>query len=362
MDTLQQIAAAVGVSPNTVRRVLRGENKEVWPGAIRRGEAIRTAARKLGFLPNGSARAMRTGRFGSVALVLSTDRGRSYLPDDLLIGIHDALARRRLRLIVCRVSDKDLTNSRLMPMVLQEWSCDGLLIDYTDREPRQLVRLLGKYRTPSIWINHKQAADCVCYDDEGGAAAATRHLLALGHQRIAYLDFVEKARWPLVHTSRRDRYAGYARAMREAGLRPTLPSAFGGVPKPQRLEATVHLLRRPDRPTALLGYDAGIRLLHAATLAGLRVPRDVSIMAFGPQAQSAAIDEEEFLGRRIGTMGLPVEQAGQQAVELLQRKMAAPERKVPACVLPLIFDPGDTCGPAPVAGTRGAVEISGKAG
>jgi DNA-binding LacI/PurR family transcriptional regulator len=59
MGTLERIAMETGVSPNTVRRVLRGENKEVWPGAVRRGAAIRAAARRLGFLPNGSARAMR---------------------------------------------------------------------------------------------------------------------------------------------------------------------------------------------------------------------------------------------------------------------------------------------------------------
>ncbi len=346
---LEQIAAEAGISPNTVLRVLRGENKETWPSAIRRADEIRRIALKLGYLPNGSARAMRRGRFNCVALLLSTDQGRSYLPNDLFNGIHDALHEQSMRLVVSKLSDEQLTSGRVMPAILREWSCDGLLINYTDRVPAAMIQLIGKYRIPSIWINRKQENDCIYYDDLGGAETGTRHMAELGHRRIAYLDFVSRDYWDWAHYSHADRYEGYARAMREAGLPPTPREKFAGVEAQARLDATVALLRGPRRPTALVCYDNGARALLAATQAGLKVPRDLSILTFAPwHGGDGGRQGESFLGWAVAQMGLPVVEAGRRAVELLTRKIAAPAQKLPAGVLPLKFEPGDTCGPAPL--------------
>ncbi|HAU37322.1 MAG TPA: hypothetical protein DCX07_06345 [Phycisphaerales bacterium] len=344
---LERIAAEAGISPNTVLRVLRGQNKEVWPSAVRRAAEIRKIAMKFGYLPNASARSMRRGSFNCVALLLSTDRGRSYLPDELFNGIHDALNERAIRLVVSKLGDEQLTSIQVMPAILREWSCDGLLINYTDRVPTQMIRLIEKYQIPSIWVNRKLESDCICYDDFGGSAAATQHLLKLGHRKIAYLDFVAKAQWDVAHYSRTDRYEGYAHAMRQAGLTPTPRERFAGVESEDRLNTTTALLKQNDRPTAILSYDAGTRVLLAAAMAGLEVPRDLSLLSFSLQHDGAADRRGEmFIGLSIGAMGLPAEKAGHRAVQMLLRKVAAPEKDFPACVLPLEFHAGDTCGPA----------------
>jgi LacI family transcriptional regulator len=346
---LKLIAAEAGISPNTVLRVLRGENKERWPSAIRRAAEIRRIAMKHGYLPNGSARAMRRGRFNCMALLLSTDRGRSYLPDELFNGIHDALHDHSMRLVISKLADEQLTSGQVMPAILREWSCDGLLINYTDRVPPEMVQLIGKYHIPSVWINRKQENDCIYYDDRGGAEAGTRHLIEQGHRGIAYLDFIPRDRWHNSHYSHADRHDGYSRAMLAAGLTPMPREAFADVDVAERLDATVALLKGERRPTALVCYDTGARALLAAALAGLQVPRDLSILTFAPQRGDAGGRRgESFLGRAVGQMGLPVEDAGHNAVDLLLRKIAAPAEKLPACVLPLKLDPGDTCGPAPV--------------
>jgi LacI family transcriptional regulator len=346
---LEQIAAEVGVSANTVLRVLRRENKEVWPSAVKRAEEIRKLAQKVGYLPNGSARAMRRGKFNAIALVLSTDRGRSYLPNDLFNGIHDAVNALSMRMIVSKLGDKELTSAKLMPAVLREWSCDGLLINYTDRVPEQMIRLIEKFHIPSIWINRKQRSEAVYYDDFGGAREATQRLLNLGHQRITYLDFLSKETWSNTHYSRTDRYAGYAEAMREAGLTPTPREQFAGVPAAERLSATCQLLRGAGRPTALIGYDAGVRIMHAAAVVKLRVPQDLSVLTFEPLPAASAVQDqaEAFMGWTIGSMGVPGEQAGHRAVEMLTQKIAARDDAIPSVVLPLKFNPGDTCGPVP---------------
>src|SRR5712671_436551 len=138
MDKLKQIAATIGVSPNTVLRVLRGENKEVWPSAARRATEIRQLAQKLGYLPNGSARAIRQQRFNCVGLLLSADRGRSHLPDGLFNRAHDALADRGYRLVVSKLADEKLRSEAFVPLLLRELSCDGLLINYTDHIPAEM--------------------------------------------------------------------------------------------------------------------------------------------------------------------------------------------------------------------------------
>jgi len=347
MSKLGQIAAEVGVSANTVLRVLRSENKEVWPSAAKRADEIRKAAQKIGYLPNGSARAMRKGKFNAIALVLSTDMGRSYLPNDLFNGIHDAINKLSMRMIVSKLGDKELTNERLMPAVLREWSCDGLLINYTDRVPQQMVRLIEKFHIPSIWINRKQANEAVYFDDFAAAREATGRLLKLGHKRITYLDFLAKETWSATHYSRTDRYAGYAETMREAGFVPTPREQFAGVPVADRLAATCQLLRGEGSPTAIIGYDAGPRIMHAATVVGLKVPQQLSVLTFGPATSSSQDQGEGFIGWRMGQMGLPGELAGHHAVEMLMQKIGSRDKAIPSVVLPLKFDSGDTCGPAP---------------
>jgi LacI family transcriptional regulator len=347
MDKLSQIAEAAGVSTNTVLRVLRGQNKEVWPSAMRRAEQIRQLALDLGYLPNSSARAMRRGRFDCVSLLLSTDIGRSYLPADLLTEIQIALDVSGIRLNVMRLPDEALTNETSVNAMLRDWSSDGLLINYSDHVPTEMIHLLQRFRIPSVWINRKQPSDCVYYDDFGGAAEATRHLQRLGHRRIAYLDFITHEPESITHYSRIDRYAGFCAAMREAGLDPDRfhRERFVGLPADARLEATRQLMTFADAPTAIIAYDAGERVLYAAALAGLRVPEDVSLLTFVPRSSEISRGEQ-YIGRALAVMRIPTEHAGREAVRLLREKIDCPDTDLSPVVIPLKLSAGDTLAPA----------------
>ncbi len=341
MDKLKQIAVSVGVSPSTVLRVLRGENKEVWAGTARRAEEIRTLAKKLGYLPNSSARAVRRGRFDCVALVLSADRHHSHLPEALFYHIHDELARHELRLLVSKLPDEKLTDEHLVPTILRHLCCDGLLINYTDHIPLAMQRMLNHYKIPSIWINTKQKTDCVYYDDINAAKAATEHLIKLGHKKIMLMHFVNEktAQDARLHYSCDDRFTGYIAAMQEAGLTPMLRESIFGVHDSQRLEATRAILRGPDRPTAIIAYDQfAERILYAASLEKLRVPEDLSVITFSHELVSN-------VGANISTVLVPADIAGQTAVRMLRQKIENPQHKIPATVLPLQYYFNGTCAP-----------------
>lgn len=350
MDKLQQIATTVGVSSNTVLRVLRGQNKEVWPSAARRANEIRKLAQKLGYLPNGSARSMRERRFNCVGLLLSDNRGRSHLPDGLFNRAHDALAEQGMRLVVSKLADEKLRSESIVPLLLRELSCDGLLINYTDHIPAEMRDLIRRYELPSIWINARQPADAVYFDDFGAAIALTQHLQAQGHKRIVYLDFVAHESSEEQHYSRLERYEGYAEAMRSKGMSPTPAAEFAGIPTDERLNATRALFASKNRPTAVISYDSGDRLLYAAALAGVRVPEDISLATFGPkrhEANARIVGGETFIGRRITTAMVPADVAAQEAVRMLLEKIEDPKRVFQPSVIPLEIDLGDTTGPVP---------------
>jgi DNA-binding LacI/PurR family transcriptional regulator len=346
-DALHTIAKRVGVSANTVLRVLRGENKEVWAGTAQRAQRIRDLAHELGYRPHGSARAMRRGRFDTLALLLSADLGRSHLPEDLLNGIADACDAGRQRLTVAKVSDDRLTDPQLLPRILGESSSDGLLINYTDRIPVAMPQLVERCRLPAIWINSKHAHDAIWYDDFGGAAAATRQLLQLGHRRIGWLDFVGSSESD-PHYSRVERAQGVTQTLATAGQSGCDLGHLHGVPVDDRLAASIALLRRPDRPTAIIAYDGGERLLYAAALAGLRVPQDLSLIVYASAlGTDRRAEQQNHFGRRLTTLAIPGAEAGRQAVAMLLEKIEQGGTALTPRILPVPIEAGDTIGIAP---------------
>ncbi len=340
MPTLDEVARAAGVSRNTVSRALSGKTKELWPSTARRVERIRRIAAEMGYRPNSAARAMGRGRFGCAALLLSTVPGRSTLPDRLLDGIHDALAQRDMHLALAKLPDETLLSEDLAPKVLRELMVDGFLINYNREIPAEMTDLIEEQQVPAVWINCKRWADCVRPDDLGGGRAATEHLLALGHRRIAYVHYSPPG--SPEHYSEVDRQAGYEAAMAEAGLEPRLlrPAECGE--RDGRLAWTRELLSRSDRPTGIVAYAYGALVNHAAAIAGLRVPEDVSVISFAHRP-------EEQLGRRATTMVVPAGAMGEAAVEMLTDKLAAPRVPLPSRALPVALVPGETTGPAPRA-------------
>ena len=322
--TLKHVAEDAGVSVNTASIVLRGRAKDLRISS-ERAKQINEAARRLGYLPNAAARAARTGRFGNIALILSVDVERSFIAPQLFSGIHDGLAEAGQHLLVARLPDERLTDAKYVPRIVNELNADGLIINYTHGEPKQLDTLVRRHRVPVIWLNNRRDSDCVYSDDMAIAMNATQELIALGHQRIAYVDITVAAdEIPRKHYSRRDRESGYREAMTQAGLKPRTirpDRPLKGVAPSQFL---TDALNGPDRPTALLFYSAGHAQfgILACQRLGLRVPEDLSITGFHITPQS-------FDGRVIDIVLMPDRKLGRQAVNQLMRKIENPSMPLP---------------------------------
>src|SRR2546421_5430565 len=103
--TIKEIARRTGMSIPTVGNIL-GRSADRYSAKTQ--QRIRQAAQELGYKPNSSARAMRQGRFGCAALVLSRSKQQthSHIPAGLLDGLDDALARHDMHLTVARLTDE----------------------------------------------------------------------------------------------------------------------------------------------------------------------------------------------------------------------------------------------------------------
>ena len=338
--SVTEIARQLGVSRQLVSKVLNGGRSSAEASDRTRRRVLK-AAQRLGYRPNAAARTIATGRFNAVGLLMSQHRCQSTVFGDMLRGMHDGLAGRGIHLTVNFVDDEGLTSDDELPKILGQAMVDGLLLNYTHGIPPRMAELIRRHRLPAVWVNSKQAANCVYPDDEGAGHAAARLLLEAGHRRVAFVDLtagLEEA--GETHYSHADRRAGYERAMAEAGLESW--SVVGG--RSLLHEALVaearRVLARPDRPTALVGYshhDADAAMQACLEL-GLAVGRDVGLVIIE--------QEQPLVGPPIDTLVLPEFEIGRAAAAMLLARLddAADQ---PARMIPMRRCAGATLAPRP---------------
>jgi DNA-binding LacI/PurR family transcriptional regulator len=337
--TIKQIAEKVGLSEPTVSRILNNSN---YPYRKETRELVRTAARDLGYRLNTSAKAFRTGKFGCAALLMSTQRHLSFLPIDLLAGINGALSDRNMHLTLASLSDEQLDNAEFVPKILHELTADGLIINYIAAIPPRLLSLIEQPNVPCVWVNSKQPVDCVYPNDQQAGYMATRHLLGLGHKRIAYVPHLVIDNSP--HYSQSDRYAGYEQAMRELGLEPRIFHPGRRISISEMAAYAEEQLASHERPTALIGYSPEVLqpIIFRASTLGIIIPEQLSFVTFNeiPPADGST-------GLWLTSWIIPEYDCGQTAVAMLCEKIKSPGISLPSQAKSFSFFEGASCAPVP---------------
>jgi DNA-binding LacI/PurR family transcriptional regulator len=325
--TIKQIAERTGLSISTVGNVV-GRASSRYSEVTRK--KVFAAVQEMGYRPNSSARAIRQGRTGCAAMILSRSHLQvlSHMPAGLLDGLDEELARHNMHLSVSRLSDEELSSEDFVPKVLREYVADGMIVNYTHEIPPRMLELIHAHHTPAVWLNSRLPSDCVRPDDAGGAEMATRMLIARGHRRIAIVHLVSPVQFagltfaqarPRLHYSVADRIEGYSRAMRAAGLEPRITYNDRFVSDEEVVKACMSLLGSPDRPTAVLAYSENETpsILIAAAHLRLSLPRELTVLQFAPADQWIA-------GMQLPAVPIPTEEMGRTAVRMLLRKIEAP--------------------------------------
>ncbi|WP_433159393.1 LacI family DNA-binding transcriptional regulator [Kribbella sp. CA-247076] len=306
--TSADIAKASGVSRSAVSLVLNGRGAGMVDAE--KQERIRAIARELGYIPNASAVNLRRQRTATIGLVTDAIASAPFA-GPLLSGASDvALEAGYMILTIDTWQHPSYVDGALA--TLRARDVDGLI--YADAGLREVGRLDVPPGLPFVLANAYVADHSMpafIPDDEGGGRAAAELVIEAGHRRIAFVTGDPDAPATIARTR------GFTTAMNAAGV------PVEGTVVPARYSvssnhaAALELLRRPDRPTAILAAnDRGATgvMLAAASL-GLSVPRDLSVVGY---------DDEQFLAAEIPpgltTIALPHREMGRRATaELLAR-------------------------------------------
>jgi len=309
-STIQDVAAAVGVSVATVSRALH-DLPNVAPATR---ERVRRAAEDLHYHPNPSAAAMRAGLTKTVALVVPVLD--SWYFSQVMAGAEAVLSEAGYDLLLFKV-DSDESRQRLLsgPLVKR---ADGLIlvdIHVPDGERERLLQ--GAIKVVSVGID-LEGASSVMVDDRGLARDAVAHLIELGHRDIAIIGgevFVQTAR----ADTPKQRRLGYELALAEMGIdrRPEF-EVFGNFSVEGGNEAMATLLDLHHRPTAVFAIsdEMAFGAMRQLFGRGMRTPRDMSIVG---------VDDHEF-AEVVGltTFRQEVADHGASAATLLLERLADP--------------------------------------
>jgi LacI family transcriptional regulator len=300
--TLTQVARAAEVSPSTVSRILNG-TATVNEAKRRRVEEV---IARLGYSPNVMAQSLKTGQSMSIgvltqeldslfygATLKGIEMGLSDSPyHPLFVGGHwreqDELA-----------SLEALTRRRV----------DALIVLGGSTSDSQLVHLANNM--PVVAVSRVVSgleSQCISIDNAQGAFEATKHLLELGHRRIAHIS------GPITRQDAQERIDGYKTALTRAGIAfdETLVCE-GDYTEQSGVLAMDALLARASRFTAIFAANDG--MAHGARLTlfrrGIRVPEDVSLIGFDD------LPTARFSIPPLTTVRQPMYEMGQAAAKLV---------------------------------------------
>lgn len=207
--TMRDVAALARVSLKTASRVINGEPSV----AVGLAERVRWAASVLEYRPNLAARSLRRsdGRTRTIGLLL--ENAANPFSAALHRAVEDVASARGVAVLAGSV-DEDPARERELVLALVSRRADGLIIvpsgddqSYLATEQRSGVSIVFVDRRPQLL-----RADAVLSDNVAGARSAVQHLVAAGHQRIAFLGNLQG-----IATSN-ERFSGYAEALKEAGI------------------------------------------------------------------------------------------------------------------------------------------------
>ncbi len=260
----------------------------------------------------------------------------------LLRGAESALRAQGYRVIFCNSERRLQEENRLLRLLLQDHVAGVLIWPVMDDNPTRYLFDLIRQGIPVSLMDRSLpglSADVVLCDNFHGGHAATQHLIAIGHRRIAFMAYPHLNLLPIA-----ERWRGYQQAMREAGLEPQPPTLIGSEQEistdyalrsytnanSEDIKQVQHYFANPQRATAIFAMNdlLALQVLRAAELAHIRVPQELSVVGFDD------MDFTSHLEIPLTTVAQEPFELGRQAAQMLLQRIAHPEPPPRQIVLP----------------------------
>lgn len=300
------------MSRATVSMVLNGRTEGTVSAANQR--KVLDAAAELGYTRSAVAMSLRERRTRTIGLI-SDEIATSPWAGQMVRAANQAAAERGYMVLAADLSLREATIERAVRM-LAERQVDGLVYGSMGRTRIALPALPPDM--PLVLMNCEEgdmeapapgtvtSPPAVIPDDLRGARLAARRLLEVGHRRIAMISGQDRS------VATREREEGFAAEVALAGLVPRIVRAGWEMDDGHRAGAA--LLTEEEPPTALFCIRDRVAAgaIHAAALAGVRVPEELSVIGF---------DDEDFFAEvltpPLTTIALPHEEMGRRAMTAL---------------------------------------------
>lgn len=343
MVRLKDIAERLNVSAMTVSKALR-DAKDIAPATRAR---VKLLAGQMGYVPNAAAQGLRNRKTHLLGLVIPS------LANPVFARMVSAIEERAevagygvLLAQTHNYADReDAALRRFM-----ERRVDGVLLWPVVRQgpaPAAFAQLKAR-ATPTLVLGPRGATfmedlPCVAGEELEGSQRVTRHLLELGHRRIAYFC------GPLLAVWAQERYEGYKRALREADREVEDSLVFqAGATIEDGEKAALQFINERCQATAIQCANDLVAIGCGETLLGqgLRIPGDFSLAGFGNTMVA------EYFRVPLTTVRQPKARLGTAAVEAMLKLLAGQQPELPRLATPLAIrastaPPPSAAAPAP---------------
>lgn len=306
--TIKEVAREAGVSIATVSRVLNGKAQVAAATRVR----VETAVRRLRYCPDAAAKSLITRCTMTLGVLLPELYGDFF--SEFIRGLDLAARSHGYHLLL---SSSHSHRAEIEAMLKTMWGrVDGIVVMCPDADAQTLGQAVPN-PLPLVLVNPTQVHprfDVLTIDNYGGSLAMTRHLLSLGHRRLAFIS------GPPGNVDAAERLHGFREAIASASRGDLVVQEFAGNFREESgYRAGRALLNLRPRPTAVLAANDAMAIgaLSAFHEAAVRVPEDVALAGFDD------IPMARFVSPPLTTVRVAIRELGEKAIERLCEAIAA---------------------------------------
>lgn len=311
--TIRDVALHANVSTATVSRALSHSS---YPISDELRERVMRSAETLGYAPNAAAQMLRKQTSQEIGLIIPSISNPFYL--QAINGI-DSVISSSGQILVLLNTQHDVQREREFLAILESRNALGAIVSSVDTSPQTINQFVKRGLKIVLLDQLLNGANCpmISTDMRSNGRLAVRHLLDLGHRDIAF------ATTPLSRWTRKEIYSGYCETLENEGILPDQNLLFIGEANDRYYPNDVELsagamaaelfIKQQCKATAIVCINDMVAFGVISTLKyhGLRVPEDISVIAFDDIPLAGAYCPP------LTTIRYPAEQMGRLAAMML---------------------------------------------